>query len=459
MLMDFDEGILRLKAAIEPYLRVEKVALTECLGRILASDIIAQNDYPAFLTASMDGFAINFSDAFEGIDANFTENSKPQSQNLSENSTNFKAQKNENLNSTNSKLNLAQTQKKYSSNLSENSTQKNSQKPLKILGQVPAGTEPKFRLNKNECVKTFTGSLLCENADTLVPVENVQVVGDLCFINEAVPKGFAVRKVGESYKKGDVLLKKGARLEFAELALLAELGYFHISVFAKPVFGILSSGNELLDLGENPTNIAQIRSSNHIALANLAKFFGARAVIFPILKDEQSAVKSAIANALEGCDVLITTGGVSMGDFDYLKDAVREYEIIIDKLNIKPGRHIKIAKCGKKFILAFPGFPYSSMVAFHLFARTILNSWFAQDENYKIQAFLEHDFNKKTPYFEFIACNLKFYGGKIFVNLDGKKQGSSAIVNNLNSNSALMLAPPDKKTLRKGDLVDILLLR
>lgn len=77
----------------------------------------------------------------------------------------------------------------------------------------------------------------------------------------------------------------------------------------------------------------------------------------------------------------------------------------------------------------------------------------------KFKPFLEHDFNKKTPYFEFIACNLKFYGGKIFVNLDGKKQGSSAIVNNLNSNSALMLAPPDKKTLRKGDLVDILLLR
>lgn len=395
-LMPYDEGVGLLKAAITPFERVEKVAITECLGRILAVDIKAANNYPAALTASMDGFAVKFSE---------------------------------------------------------------QNKPLKIIGQIPAGKAPNLRPKNGECVKTFTGSLLCDGLDTLVPVENVRVEGDLLYINEAVPQGFAVRKVGESYKMGDVLLKKGAKLEFAELALLAELGYFHISVFAKPVVGILSSGDELLDLGEMPQNAAQIRSSNHIALANLAKTFGAKAIIFPLLKDEQSAVRPAIERALQGCDVLITTGGVSMGDFDYLKDAVREYEIIIDKLNIKPGRHIKIAKCGEKFILAMPGFPYSSMVAFHLFARVILNSWLLQGESYKIQAFLSCDFSKKTPYFEFIACNVKCDGGKVCVNLDGKKQGSSAIVNNLNSNSALLLVPPHKKELRKGDLVDIYLLK
>ena len=267
-----------------------------------------------------------------------------------------------------------------------------------------------------------------------------------------------MRAVGESYKKGEILLKKGAKLGFSEIALLAELGCFHISVFARPTIGVLSSGDELKDLGEVPQNPAQIRSSNHIAIAALARSFGARAVVFPLLKDERNAVKKALANALECCDILITTGGVSMGDFDYLKTAICDYELIIDKLDIKPGRHIKIAKSAKKFILAFPGFPYSSMVAFHLYAREILNAWLLQPKDYVIKAFLRGGYAKKSPYFEFIACNVKCDGGRLWANLEGKKQGSSAIIGNLNHKAALMLVPKERLNIADGELVDIMLL-
>ena len=424
-LMSYEKGLELLLANVAPYEKVEKIAITECLGRILAEDIRASSDYPAFATASMDGYAVRFSE------------------------------------------------------------QENA---LKIIGSVPAGTMPQFKPQKNECVKTFTGSLMSADLDTLVPVENVEVVGvagaengensqnspknsanlqknsqnssqiQTLIIKQKVPLNHAVRAVGESYKKNDILLKKGTRLEFSELALLAELGFFHISVFIKPVIGVLSSGNELKDLGESLDNPAQIRSSNHIAIASLARSFNARAVIFPLLKDEPQAVKAALTSALQNCDILITTGGVSVGDFDFLKEAIKGYELIIDKLDIKPGRHIKIAKSGKRFILAFPGFPYSSMVAFHLYAREILNAWLCQKKDYVIKAFLKSTYSKKSPYFEFVACNVEFDNGKVCVNLKDKKQGSSAIIGNLNHKAALMLVPKDRLKIAEGELVDIMLL-
>ena len=423
--MSYEKGLELLLANVAPYEKVEKIAITECLGRILAEDIRASSDYPAFATASMDGYAVRFSE------------------------------------------------------------QGNA---LKIIGSVPAGTMPNYKPQKNECVKTFTGSLMSADLDTLVPVENVEVVGvagakngensqnspknsaklqknsqnssqiQTLIIKQKVPLNHAVRAVGESYKKNDILLKKGTRLEFSELALLAELGFFHISVFIKPVIGVLSSGNELKDLGESLENLAQIRSSNHIAIASLARSFNARAVIFPLLKDEPQAVKAALTSALQNCDILITTGGVSVGDFDFLKEAIKGYELIIDKLYIKPGRHIKIAKSGKRFILAFPGFPYSSMVAFHLYAREILNSWLCQKKDYVIKAFLKGAYSKKSPYFEFVACNVEFDNGRVCVNLRDKKQGSSAIIGNLNHKAALMLVPKDRLKIAEGELVDIMLL-
>ncbi len=394
-LMSYEKGLETLLANVAPYERVEKIAITACLGRILAEDIAATNDYPAFATASMDGYAVRFSE---------------------------------------------------------------QDSPLAIIGAMGAGSDFKFAPKSGECVKTMTGALMSAGLDTLVPVENVQIQGETLIISEKVPQNHAVRAVGESYKRGEILLKKGAKLGFSEIALLAELGCFHISVFARPTIGVLSSGDELKDLGEVPQTPAQIRSSNHIAIAALARSFGARAVVFPLLKDERNAVKKALANALECCDVLITTGGVSMGDFDYLKTAICDYELIIDKLDIKPGRHIKIAKSGKKFVLAFPGFPYSSMVAFHLYAREILNAWLLQSKDYVIKAFLRGNYAKKSPYFEFIACNVECENGRVCVNLSGKKQGSSAIIGNLNHKAALMLVPKERLSIADGELVDIMLL-
>ncbi|EAH7188061.1 molybdopterin molybdotransferase MoeA [Campylobacter lari] len=391
-MQSYEDSLKSLKQAINSYEKIEKIALTECLDRILAIDIIALNDHPQFPTSAMDGYAIKFDDQDEN---------------------------------------------------------------LKIIGEVPAGKFPNFKLNTKECVKTFTGSLMSEGSDTLVPIEKVQVENDILIIKEKVSKNFAVRKIGESYKKGEILLKKGTKISYSEIALLAELGYFHISVFIKPIIGVLSSGSEIKDLGESLEHSAQIRSSNHVAIANMAKKLGAEARIFPLLKDDMQKTPNVLKQALNSCDILITTGGVSMGDFDFLKQAVKEYEVILDKVDVKPGKHIKIAKFEDKFIFALPGFPYSAMVMFNLYVRELLNAWFLQEKDYVFKAFANTDYKKKSPHLEFVACNVEFKDGKIYANLKGKKQGSSAIINNLNHKAALMIAHDD---IKENDLVDIVLM-
>ncbi|MBT0815562.1 molybdopterin molybdotransferase MoeA [Campylobacter lari] len=392
MLTSYSQSLDILHSHIQTYEKIENIALTQCLDRILAIDIKASTNNPQFPTASMDGYAIKFSEQDE---------------------------------------------------------------PLSIIGEVPAGIFPSFKIQNKECVKTFTGSLISDGCDTLVPVEKVEVKNGVVYIKEKVPQGFAVRKVGESYTEGEILLTKGTKLSYSEIALLAELGYFHISVFAKPIIGVLSSGSEIKDLGESLEHPAQIRSSNHVAIANMAKKLGAEARIFPLLKDDMQKTPSVLKQALNACDILVTTGGVSMGDFDFLKQAVKEYEIIIDKVDVKPGKHIKIAKFEDKFIFALPGFPYSAMVMFNLYVRELLNAWLLQEKDYIFKAFANTDYKKKSPHLEFVACNVEFKDGKIYANLKGKKQGSSAIINNLNHKAALMIAHDD---IKENDLVDIVLM-
>lgn len=389
-MQNYQDALNVLLNSIKPYEKVEKISLTQCLGRVLASDIRADENSPAYPTASMDGYAFAHG--------------------------NLK---------------------------------------LKLIGTLPAGKESGFEVRENECVKTFTGSLLSKGCDTLVPVENVKLEGDFVKIIKQVPKGFAVRPVGEGYNKGELMLEAGCVLGYSEIALLAQLGLFHISVFVRPVIGVLSSGSELLDLGEHSTNKASLRSSNHVALASLAKQIGCEARIFPLVKDDANIIRKSVLNAISSCDILITSGGVSMGDYDYLKQIIKEFDVLVDKVAIKPGRHVKIASCGEKYFFALPGFPYSAMVCFVLFVRELIYTQLKMKKDYELFGRLEDDYTKKSDLLEFAACNVSFKDANICINLAGKKQGSSAIISNLTHKSALMQA---EQNLTKGDLVKLILM-
>ena len=391
--MSYADSLKILKDTISAWEKVEKVAITDALDRNIAYDVTAAENYPAKPVSAMDGYAFAFK---EGLNE------------------------------------------------------------LELITDLPAGSDKGLHVEGSKCVKTFTGSLMSEGTDTLVPVENVEVSGSKIIIKKSVPKGFAVREVGESYKKGEILIKKGTRLTYSEIALLAELGVFHVSVFIRPRVAILATGSEIKDLGEPLENPAQIHSSNHVGIAMQIRKMGAEPILCEIVRDKAELVEKAIINALKSADILVTTGGISMGDYDFVKGALNEnFKLIIEGAAIKPGRHIRVAKSGDKYIFALPGFPYSAMVMCVLYVRVLINTWFSQEEP-KITAIMDEDYKKRSPFLEFTAVNLENRDGKIFVNLNGKKLGSSAIVNNLTNEAALLIIPKETEFIAKGEVVEVL---
>ncbi len=396
----FEDTQEKLKKSINIELPSENLFLIDALDRILATDIVAKQNNPMFETASMDGYAIRAED-----------------QELGE---------------------------------------------LKIIDFLPAGSYKGNLVTKGVCVKTFTGSLMSEGSDTLIPIENVKVVGDKIQIVTPVAKGFSSRPIGENYKEGETLIKKGTKVGYAEIGVLAELGYVQIPVFMKPRISIIATGSEILDFGEVQENISQIRSSNHITIEAILKKAGTETIRYGIVKDDKEEIKDKIAQALRSSDIVITTGGVSVGDYDFVKDILGDMkpEYIVDGSFIKPGRHIKIVKIAHKYIFALPGFPYSSSVGVFLYVLPLLKALSARGfELPFVKAYMDEDYKKRSKYKEFTACNLVLKDGKVTVNLKGKKLGSSAILNNMLEDAALLCIDEKIKELKKGDLVDVVSLK
>lgn len=376
---------------------VKNVFLTQAQGMILAEDIVATENSPLHVTSSMDGYAFRHEDQEKGV--------------------------------------------------------------LKLADFVPAGTDISTVVTEGTCVKTFTGSLMSDGSDTLIPIENVEVDGDEVKIITPVSKGFSVRPIGENYAKGEVLIQKGTKIGFAEIGVMAELGLVQVPVFSRPLVSILATGSEILDLGEQKTSDAQIRSSNHVTLEGIVKEEGAEVNRLGIAKDDKELIKTKITEALKHSDIVITTGGVSVGDYDFVKEIIKgmEPEYIVDGASVKPGRHIKIVKIANKYIFALPGFPYSSSVMCFLYIVPLLRTMQGMNSqsNY-IDAIIEEDYKKRSPFTEFTACNLVLRDGQFYANLDGKKMGSSAILTNMLKSSALLRIEESTKLIQKGEKVKIL---
>ena len=396
----FEETLKALKDSFTCKGVIEYVGLMESQGRILAEDIIAGENSPEVPTSAMDGYAIRFCDQDKGR--------------------------------------------------------------LSLVHHLPAGTDVTQKVEEGTCIKTFTGSLMSEGSDTLIPIENVTVEGDEIIINEKVKKGFAVRPVGESYQKGEVLIAKGVKIGFAEIGVLAGLGIVHVGVKKRPRVAILATGSEIVDIGQPLTNPAQIRSSNHVTLAAIVKSMGAEPLLLGIAGDDKELIKARILEGLHHADIVVTTGGVSVGDYDFVKDIIKGLDVIsiIEGAAIKPGRHIRVVKAGEKYIFALPGFPYSAAVVAYLYIVPLIEYWLGIDSSCRmVQATLEHDYHKRSPFTEFTACNLLHVEGKYHVNLEGKKTGSSAILNNMLGNCALLCVPVDATILHAHSTVDVILLQ
>lgn len=398
--ISYDESINILNNIDISIVTTEKLFIINALGRVIAKDVIANHNNPEFPTSAMDGYAIKFEDI-----------------------------KSENI---------------------------------KIIAKNPAGSVVTEEVKTNTCIKTFTGSLMPKGSDTLVPIENVEVNNNEIKIIKEVPFGFAIRSIGENYKKDEVLIKKGTVIGFAEIGVLASLNISQIEIIINPTVAIASTGSEVLDLGEIQTNDSQIRSSNHLTLEALFKNNGANTIQMGIVKDDINSITSLLQTALLKADIVVTTGGVSVGDYDFVQDVIKDKlkaEVLFHGVNIKPGMHLLIALKDNKIIIALPGFAYSSTVCAILYVLPLIYRFRNSNEKLPIvKARIAEDFKRFQAKTIFTACNVEYKNGQYEINFDGKRSGTSAILTNMLENSALLIQKEDSEDIKSGDLVDILLL-
>ncbi len=376
-----------------------KKYLIDTLGYVLAEDIIADHNSPEAPTSAMDGYAIKHKD-----------------------------------------LELGR---------------------LKISSINPAGSELRDEVRDGESIKTFTGSLMPKGADTLIPIENVTVDGDHIIINESVPFGFSVREIGENYLKDEKLIEQGTKINFTHIGVMASLNIVSPLVYEKPKVSIISTGSELLELGEIQNNSSQIRSSNNYILEAIIKKYGGEPLQLGCIGDNKETILEVVEDALFQSDIVVTTGGVSVGDFDFVKDVIVELgcKVLFKGVRIKPGQHIMLAQKDNKFILALPGFAYSSTVTGLLYLLPLIEKLQKSKSSLKmVEATLREPFNKRHKKAEFTACRVILENGNYFVDFKGKKSGTSAILTNMLDSTALLVTSEDDSSKVIGDKVQILLL-
>ena len=397
-MISYETSLNMLELLSLPTIRQEKLFISDTLGRVLAEDIVAPSDYPRFATSAMDGYAIVHTDQEWGeIEINSHDN--------------------------------------------------------------PAGSDEVGIVSAGNCIKTFTGSKMPEGADTLIPIENVTVEGNVIKIDESVAKGFSIRPIAESYSKGEVLIKKGTKVGFAEIGVMAGVEKVMVAVAQRPRVAVISTGSEILDIGEAAKTDSQIRSTNHITIEAIAKMAGADVVQLGVVGDDKASIMSTFENALVSADIVISTGGVSVGDYDFVKDIVPALgaDVIYKGVKIKPGQHIMLAQKEAKMILALPGFAYSSTVTFILYGVPLIARMLGKEKTLNmIEAKLKESFIKRSKKSEFTACNLSFEDGSYWVDFHDKKIGSSAILTNILGESALMLSGEDDSNLEVGMAVNVI---
>lgn len=319
--------MLELEQAVEkilsevPHATPENVSLGEADGRILVQVARAGIDLPIFDTSSMDGYAVRSADAGRAT----------------------------------------------------------KEKPvqLKVIGRVAAGERWAGVVEGNTCVRLFTGSPLPEGADAVVMQEDTRPASnDVVDVLESARPWENVRLQGEDIKKDFLIADAGERLGAPLLMLLAATGCANISVGKQPLVGLVATGSELVE-PPGALTLGKIYESNRIGLAALVKAAGGITKIFPIVQDTLAETKRAMTGAMAECDIVVTSGGVSVGEFDFIKPAIEEMGGSLDfwKVAIKPGRPFVFGRAAGRLLFGLPGNPVSAFVTFLLLVRPALLRW------------------------------------------------------------------------------------
>jgi len=324
---------------------------------------------------------------------------------------------------------------------------------LKIIEDLPAGKMTKKKVKRGEAIRIMTGAPMPAGADSVLIVEDTIVKGDQVALFKPVVKSDNIRLAGEDIKKGERILKKGTLIRPQEMGILASLGKKQVKVTRKPRVAIISTGDELVPI-DKPLKPGKIRDSNRYSLRGQISKAGGEIIDLGIVSDEEKKVTKRIKEASSQADVILTTGGVSVGDYDFVNTVLGKLgQIYFWKVNIKPGKPFVFGLIKGKPLFGLPGNPVSSMVVFDQFVRPSLLKMAGRKKLFRKRetAIVQDNIRKKLGRREFVRGKLRFEKGRYLAHAAGPQ--GSGILKSMSLADGLIILPEGKGNIKKGEKV------
>lgn len=309
---------------------------------------------------------------------------------------------------------------------------------LTIIDEIKTGSVSRNRVKNKTAIKIMTGGMIPEGADTVVIKEDTKQGGNTLFVLKSVPAQKNICFIGEDIKKGNIGLKKDTYINSSHIALLSTIGVTAVPVYRKPKIAILTTGDELLNV-EDQLEPGKVRDSNQYGLYSQVKESGGDPVILKSAKDTVNDLKEKVKKALH-YDILITSGGASVGDYDFVDQVFKELgvKIFFSKVAIKPGKPVIFGKKDRTLIFGLPGYPVSTMISFYEFVQpSILKMQNIEKKLWQeVEAIIKEDISLKKGRRKILRTILEEHNGKLFVRLS-THQGSGNILSLAWANSLL----------------------
>lgn len=376
-------------------LHSEEVSLLHGLGRVITEDIHAPWDMPSVDNSTMDGYAFSH----EALQGNY----------------------------------------------------------LKVAGFLPAGKERTIPVNSGEAIKIMTGAPIPPGCDTVVPIENVELCDDGIRLTGDVRPGAHIRKKGENTKAGELVISAGTILGPQELAMIVSMGRNAQSVYRVPRVAILATGDELVEAGTTPVAATKINSNSYCIAAQVMAV-GATPLLLGVARDNRESTREKILSGFQA-DLLITTGGVSAGDRDCVKDVIEELggQILFWKVNMKPGKPFAFALVNGKAVFALPGNPVAAMMTFEQFVRPALLKMMGHERIFRpvVKATTTEVFANKGDRPQLMLCKVTGSQGSYCAETTGD-QNSANLAIMLLANGIVQVAP--NEVIQPGTEVEVKLL-
>lgn len=401
-MISVEEALERILNKIQP-LPTTQVPLAEALGLVLAADVIAQDDMPPFANSAMDGFALRSQD----------------SQPLS------------------------------------------GQPPrLRVTGAVAAGYVADHAVEAGTALRIMTGAPVPPGADAVIQIELTNYDGPTSSwveVLQPVAPGNNVRPAGEDMRKGQIVLRQGTEIGPWEIGVLATLGLALVPVTRRPQVAILGTGDEVIDV-DRPLAPGKIRNSNSYLLEAAVQRAGARPMRLGVARDTVESLREKFNQAL-GSDLLITSGGVSVGDFDLVKDIMAEQgEINFWRINMRPGKPVAFGYIGQTPLLGLPGNPVSAAVTFELFGRPVLRKLLGHTRLLRpqVEVVVEDGVSERAMRRHYVRAHVTWQAGHFVARTTGN-QGSNIMTSLVNAN-ALLIVPEGGVEIKAGATAQALML-